>query len=135
MEGWLLGILDNEGFAEGCLLGQDDGCDVGQSKDEGCLEDWLLGAVLLDGDLEGIDDGEIVADGASLGIDVRALVLHASNYNATQRWALPGCRRSFHSSAAGVKLLIRSRGCQCRVRQKVRHYGGSDNAVTWREPK
>ena len=28
---WPLGILDNEGFIEGCLLVWDDGCDVGQS--------------------------------------------------------------------------------------------------------
>ena len=52
---------------EGCLLGWDDGCDVGQSEIEGCSEGWLLGAGLIDGDSDGIDDGQSVTDGASLG--------------------------------------------------------------------
>ena len=68
-DGWLLGILDNEGFIKGCLLGWDDGCDVGQSNMEGCSDGWLIGAVLIDGDSEGIDDGQSVLDGASLGIE------------------------------------------------------------------
>ena len=39
---------------------------MGQSEDEGFSEGWLLGAVLLDGDSEGIDVGQTVAEGASL---------------------------------------------------------------------
>ena len=39
---------------------------MGQSEDEGFSEGWPLGAVLLDGDSEGIDVGQTVAEGASL---------------------------------------------------------------------
>ena len=45
------------------------GCDAGQSETEGCSEGWLIGAVLIDGKLEGIDDGQSVLDSASLGIE------------------------------------------------------------------
>ena len=62
-----MGIIDNEGLIEGCLLGRDDSCDVGQSEIGGLVEGWLLGTVLMDGDSEGIDDGQSVTDGASLG--------------------------------------------------------------------
>ena len=41
----------------GSMLGWDDGCDVGQSETEGFSDGWLLGAPLIDGDSEGIDDG------------------------------------------------------------------------------
>ena len=40
---------------------------VGQSEREGLSEGWPLGAVLLDGDSDGIEDGSPDTDGASLG--------------------------------------------------------------------
>ena len=59
--------MDDEGLVDGILLGLVDGCDVGQSEDDGCSEGWLLGAELVDGDPEGIEEGQSVTDGASLG--------------------------------------------------------------------
>mmetsp|Transcript_14857 Transcript_14857/g.32266 ORF Transcript_14857/g.32266 Transcript_14857/m.32266 type:complete len:101 (+) Transcript_14857:506-808(+) len=69
-EGWPLGILDNEGFMDGLVLGWYDGWDVGQSETEGFIECWLLGAVLIDGGPDGIDVGQSVTDGASLGFEL-----------------------------------------------------------------
>jgi len=43
---------------------------VGQSETEGFIDGWLLGTVLIDGDSEGIDEGQSVTDGASLGIEL-----------------------------------------------------------------
>ena len=37
-EGWPLGMVDNDGFVDGRVLGRDDGCDVGQSEAEGSAE-------------------------------------------------------------------------------------------------
>ena len=84
MEGCPLGMADNEGLAEGWLLGCDDGfdagrpdelglslgCDVGQSETEGCSEGWLLGAALMEGDSEGMDVGQPDIEGASLGMEL-----------------------------------------------------------------
>ena len=66
-------MLDNEGLIEGCTLGWDDGCEVGQSDTEGfidgsrlgCLEGQLLGWMLgLDvGSDEGWDDADGWNDG------------------------------------------------------------------------
>ena len=64
----MLGLLDTDGIREGCELGWDDGCDVGQSETDGCLDGWPLGAALIDGDSEGLEDGSPDADGASLGM-------------------------------------------------------------------
>ncbi len=63
-------MLDSEGFIDGWLLGADDGCVVGQSEAEGCSDGWLLGAALMDGDSEGIADGQSVTDGISLGTEL-----------------------------------------------------------------
>ena len=49
------------------MLGCDEGCVVGQSEREGLSEGWPLGAVLMDGDSDGIEDGSPDTDGASLG--------------------------------------------------------------------
>ena len=56
-DGCPLGILDREGFIDGSVLGSDDGCVVGKSDTDGFSEGWLLGAVLIEGDSEGMDVG------------------------------------------------------------------------------
>mmetsp|Transcript_11842 Transcript_11842/g.25957 ORF Transcript_11842/g.25957 Transcript_11842/m.25957 type:complete len:90 (+) Transcript_11842:125-394(+) len=55
---------------DGCELGWDDGCDVGQSETEGFPEGWLLGGVLIDGDSDGIDVGKSVTDRSLLGFEL-----------------------------------------------------------------
>ena len=65
-----MGILESKGSIEGWLLVWDDSCDVGQSETEGCSEGWLPGAPLINGDWEGIECGQLVADVASLGIEL-----------------------------------------------------------------
>ena len=39
------------------MLGCDDGCDVGQSEADGDSLGWLLGAVLIEGDSDGMEVG------------------------------------------------------------------------------
>ena len=53
----LLGIAENEGRNEGWLLGHEEGRDVGRFETEGCVEDCMLGEVLVDGDADGTKDG------------------------------------------------------------------------------
>ena len=43
-------MADKEGLIDGYALGWDDGIDVGQTDTEGCLDGWLLGAVLINGE-------------------------------------------------------------------------------------
>ena len=58
---------DREGFMEGCALGQEDGCNVGKSDIEVFSEGQLFRAALTEGCLDGTEDGQSVADSASLG--------------------------------------------------------------------
>jgi len=60
-------MSDTEGFIDGCALGWVEGCTVGQSDVEGFCEGWLLGAVVLDGDPDGSDVGQLDSVGAPLG--------------------------------------------------------------------
>ena len=62
----MLGMIDNEGRVDGCLLGSDDGfdeggpdelalslgCDVGQSETEGFTDGWLLGIIDKEGSID-----------------------------------------------------------------------------------
>ena len=55
---------------DGCALGCEDGCDIGQSETEGFSEGWLLGAAVIDGDSEGVDEAQSVIGVNPLGIEL-----------------------------------------------------------------